>query len=209
MSSRRHLVSRSRVNNQDASPAPRSRQREPAVLPPYEPPSCPLSAEAQRQLDHLRVNHDYSKYKKHVQSAIGTIRESAVTVNDKLSGRKDQIRKADEKRAERGTEEKSEADIENEAYTRHMDKKVGVLTAEAEKALRDLIDYGDELAMQDSIMKDINAAIAAAPQPHPDEPDEDVEILSAVELLKKAKEDYATEYSSKSMRDRYLLSPSS
>ncbi|TVY35486.1 hypothetical protein LSUB1_G004605 [Lachnellula subtilissima] len=244
MSSRRHLVSRSRVNNQESSPAPRgsgsgsARQRDaparqPVALPPYEPPSFPLTQAAQRDLDSLRTNHDYSKYKKHLGGAIKAITTCATEINDQLTIRQDLVRRGEEKRrqAGQGNEDKTDVQNEMESQARFMERKVGDLTAKAEKSLRELIDYGDELAMQDAIMTEVSGNIAAVPvvQPHAsrhrrarghgedDEengeedasqdgdgsPAEDQEVLSAVELLRKAKQDYLTQYSSKSMLERY------
>lgn len=225
MASRRHLVSRSRAN-QDSSPASRPRHRdapdrEPVALPPYEPPSCPLNPEAHRALDGLQ-NHDYSKYKKHVETALNFLKGSAADINERLSERQDLVRRAEEKRREAGQsdEPKTEEDTEREAYARHMEKRVGDLTTRAEKALRDLIDYSDELAMHDSIMKDVSQNTARAleqsrQRSHQNRENyneeengsrntfaENVEVPSAVELLKTAKHDYATNYSSKTMRER-------
>jgi hypothetical protein len=105
-----------------------------------------------------------------------------------------------------------------------MNKKVTDSTSKGEKAMRDLIDYTDELIMRDSIMTEVNENIAAAPAPVPhlrrqrrvapededeeeeniaeEAPAEDATILSPVELLRKAKEDYKAAYTSKSMADR-------
>ncbi|TVY88091.1 E3 SUMO-protein ligase [Lachnellula willkommii] len=243
MSSRRHLVSRSRVNNQDSSPAPRGSEsarqrdapaRQPVALPPYEPPSFPLTHAAQRDLDNLRTNHDYSKYKKHLGGAIKAITGCATQINDQLTDRKELVRRGEEKRrlAGQGDEDKTEEQNDRESQARFMERKVGDLTAKAEKALRELIDYGDELAMQDAMMTDVSGSIAAVPVVQPrasrhrrargngedDEeengeedasqdgdgsPGEDQEVLSAVELLRKAKQDYLAQYSSKTMLERY------
>ncbi|TVY84540.1 E3 SUMO-protein ligase nse2 [Lachnellula suecica] len=241
MSSRRHLVSRSRVNNNESSPAPRARQQRDAPdrqpLPPYEPPTCHLRPEAQRALDNLRLNHDYTKYKKHVESAIKALKSSAVSINDQLADRKDLVQRGKEtmeklREAGRDDEDKAADQKEKEEYARHMAKKVGNLTTKAEEALRELIDYGDELAMQQSIITEVSETIANAPVPEPraakkrkrrstqdegeeenedneenasqdDAPADDIEILSAVELWEKSKQDYATQYASKTMRERY------
>jgi E3 SUMO-protein ligase NSE2 len=235
MSSRaRHLVNRSRANNQDSSPVPRggARQREPVALPPYEPPSFPLTPTAQRDLENLRENHDYAKYKKHLGGAIETITGCAAEINDQLTNRQELVRRGEEKRrqAGKGDEDKTEEEKERESHTRFMAKKVGDLTTKAEKALRELIDYGDELAMRDTMMQDVSQSIADAPVAQPraprqrrrrasgeegeeendedasqdgdDAPADDPRVLSAVELLKKVKQDYDTQYASKTMLER-------
>jgi E3 SUMO-protein ligase NSE2 len=226
MSNNRRLVSRQR-RNEESSPASRPRQREseaaprqPTALPPYEPPTCPLTETAKRQLDDLRVNQDHTKYKKHLNNAITSITNCAMETNERLHARKDRVQKLAEKRLHQGTEDDQKMDeyVEAERYAEHLEKKVSDITTQAEKALRDLIDYGDELTMQDTIMKEVHGNIEAplAGQRQnrqrvegESEDSEDLapdpDILSAVELFKQAKEDYAAEYSSKTMRARYYI----
>lgn len=109
------------------------------------------------------------------------------------------------------------------AYVPSLERQVDKYTKDAEKALRDLIDYGDELAMQDTILRDVveNVTAAAAAQPirrqrrrrgaddeddaeasEEEAPADDVEVLSTVELLKTAKDDYTTKYGARTMRAR-------
>lgn len=232
----RRLVQRSRPNNENSSPAQRGggrprdapAAREPAALPPYEAPRFPLTATARRDLENLRENHDYSKYKKHLDSAIKTITASAAEINDELSNREERIRRRDEKR---GDDEKTEEDKQVEGSTRAMGKKVRGLTAEAEQAVRELIDYGDELSMQETMMRDVSQTIAEAPvverraprrrnrevdaekggendedasEDGEDEPEEDPNVPSAIELLKQAKLDYRIQYAAKTMRERQV-----
>ena len=224
------MVSRSRQNEQ-SSPAQQSRQRETTSLPPYQAPSCPLTAKAKRELDNLRVNQDTSKYKKHIAAAIKVLTDAAFVSNDRLSSRKAEVAKLADKRRNQGIDEseKSKEDIEAEQYADNLEKKVTAITSKAEKALRELIDYGDELSMQDTILKEVVDNIPSPPanpisfgrprrsrgEKHGEEDEEgevdveapstDPEILSALELLQKAKEAYAINYASKSMRQRYLI----
>lgn len=229
MSSRR-LVNRGRTN-ENSSPAQRSRHREPEAaheptpLPPYEPPSCALTPSAKRALDNLRANHDYSKYKRHLDGSIKALTNSVGDSNERLRFRKEVLEKAKERRARAGDE--GEGKTEAEEACRGMESNVATLTRKAEQALRELIDYGDELAMKDTIMGEVSENVAAAPPPRParrqrrqgshedengeneeaveedEDPEVDESIVSAVELLKKAQEEYAAEYAAKSMRARY------
>lgn len=228
MAPRRQLVSRSRLS-ETSSPAQRRRRDEesedvqPTPLPPYEPPSCPLSVSQKHALDSLRLNYDDAKYKKHLAVSKKNVTNAIGESNDRLTAHKAKVRRTEERVRQQGRE-KTGAEIEEEQYTKSMEKKVADLTARGEKAMRDLIDYSDELAMQDSIMTEVSENIAAAPAPRPtagmqrrsgsedgeeneeinavEAPAADVAVLSPVELLKKAKEDYITTYTSKSMRDR-------
>jgi len=232
MSTARRLISRGR-HHEESSPVPRNRQRrqdaevpdEPTPLPPYEPPSCPLSASAQKLIDEIRVKHDHEKYKKHLQSAIDAVRTAAADNNERLAEAKNIVQRRAESRKANNIpdDEMPETHAEYEEYTNRMETHVSDLTARAEKSMRDLIDYGDELLMQDSIMKEVGENLTAAPVARPvarrtqrgsgsqneeEEPQDenapaaDENILSAVELLKEAKEEYVRKYTSKSMRER-------
>lgn len=237
MASRRNLVSRARLNNDStSSPAPRRQQtenQEPITLPPYETPSCQLSASGQRALDELRVNYDYSKYQKHINESKKLIPSVIGDANDRLRMRRDKIAKAAERRRrqEKGDEDKTDQDKEDETIEAGLTRRVESATEQAEKAMRDLIDYGDELAMQDTLLQDVASTIAAVPPPperrprgnrvrnddsdddaeEPEEeedlePQTDVEILSASELLQTARDEYTSGYTSKSMLLRQVKS---
>jgi hypothetical protein len=227
MSSRKQLVSRSRLS-QNLSPAQRRRDEEsanprPTPFPPYEPPSFPLTASQKRALDNLRVSYDDTAYKKHLDASKKNIINAIGEANDRLMAHKMKVQRADEK-VRQQERDKTEAEIEEEQYTQIMKKKVTDSTAKGEKAMRDLIDYTDELAMRDQIMMEVSENIAAAPAPRPapgrrrrldsEDRDDDEEniaeeapapdpALSPVEVLKKAKADYVTSYTTKSMSDRY------
>jgi hypothetical protein len=233
MSTARRLVQRGR-QNEESSPVPRNRQRRQETeadhlttpLPPYEPPSCPLSASAQEAIDNLRVNYDFSKYKKHLTGAMDAITTAAADNNERLAMHQTAVQRHAESRKSKDIPEgqKPEHHVEEERYTNGLERQVSDLTAKAEKALRELIDYGDELTMQDSIMRELSEYLAAAPAGRPaarrgrrgshDENAEEEEpqdenapaanenIFSAVELLKEAKEEHTRKYTAKSMRAR-------
>jgi hypothetical protein len=239
MSSRRLTARPGAQRNEELTPTQRSRPRDvdapgPMALPMYEPPSCALNASATRALEELKISHDYSQYKKHVGLAIKNITNSVGDSNNQLFQRKQKIDKA-AKRRERDGDEITTAEANAVTYVNGMQPKVKKVTDEAEKAVRDLIDCGDELAMKDEILNGMIENIAAAPPPHPalhrrrkhvieedddddgrGEEEEDVDdgapveegsLISAVDLLKEAKTQYATAYGSKTMRSRYLLFP--
>lgn len=115
----------------------------------------------------------------------------------------------------RGRQGKVEDDLnaeEMEQRTNHgvLMKKVGGITKDAEKALRDLIDFDDELRMHATHIGEVYEAIAEAALPRnrgdEEEEEDDIKIISAAQLFEKAKADYATGYNSKSMFERYVQS---
>lgn len=226
---RRHLVQRNR-NPDASSPAPRTQHRasetpgrQPTALPPYEAPTCPLSDEAKRNIENLRIERDSAKYKGHIVGAIKALQNAAPDCHERVYQRKVQLEKQTERQKRQDGEEPTAEYKELVGYVPSLEKQVDKFTKDAEKALRDLIDYGDELAMQDSILRDVveNVTAAAAAQParrkrrhrgasdeddaeasEEEAPADDVEVLSTVELLKTAKEEYTTKYGAKTMRAR-------
>ncbi|KAI9742978.1 MAG: hypothetical protein M1818_003273 [Claussenomyces sp. TS43310] len=162
MSSRRHLVSRtSRV---DETPARRGRQAEASAasprssdLPPYQPPAHPLTASHQRKLADISASRDYSKYKKHLEVAIKNITNCTAESNDRLYDAKQTWSKQMEKREAAGGDLQI-GDAEERASQRvaDLEDKVKLLTENAEKALRDLIDYRDEMAQQENMLRAVS-----------------------------------------------------
>ncbi|KAL3421848.1 chromosomal organization and DNA repair protein [Phlyctema vagabunda] len=237
MSSRRGLLSRGRRDGSTVSSPATRRPRESEAptsrngatpLPDYQAPSCPLNAKAKRDLEELYSNRSTEKYKKHLQAAKQSVTASAVEPNDRLHERQERLKQYAEKRRQPGreNEDKTDAEMEEQEYTEDLEKKVEALTTKAEKALRELIDYSDELAAQDDVIRRVNQQIPMYdPQASAEarrrrrarangsdaEDDEDAEessaedtqVLSAVEILKQLQEEHSTTYSEKTMREKY------
>jgi E3 SUMO-protein ligase NSE2 len=148
MPSRRSLLSRQQRNA--GSQVQLSRQNpQPTALPPYEPPSCPLTESAKRSLASITSNHGYRTLKKHLDAAVKNITEFAADSNDCLYQSKEKVRKMAQNRGDaQDDSEKTESEEAAEQRAWEMEEKVESLTAESEKALRDLTDYKQELAQQ-------------------------------------------------------------
>lgn len=253
MASRRSLLSRQNRDsgsatvqrprgNRDSGLGQVQRSSQPTALPPYEPPTCPLNEGAKRSLANITMSLDLRKYEKHLNAAVKNITEFAGESNDHLFASQERVRRMAQRReAGQDDSEKTEAEEEAEQRAREMEKRVEKLTAESEKALRDLIDYKQELAQQGELLQRVSDEAAAAStaasasaaasgrraarrERRPDqssddedgnfEPtaeDEDVEmggtesqaaILSPTELLKKARDEYQTTYTSQTLRTR-------
>lgn len=226
---RRHLVSRSRQNDSSTpatsrrdrdSEAP-TRQAQPLTLPPYEPPTCPLSLSAKRKIDELRTQQNLAKYEKHLKGSIQAVSDSAAACQERLSARKEHLEQQAARRKRHGIadDEKPQEHVEVEKYYKILANKVKGVVRESDKAVRELIDLVDEAKMQDGILREVeeNIPVASAIRPagrrrgeddeeeneEPEAPAEDPEILSAVELVKKAKADYNAKYRGKSLLQRY------
>jgi hypothetical protein len=221
---RKHLVQRSR-NPEQSSPAQGTRQHGSeapvSMLPPYQPPSCPLTAHSQRQLNHLHVESGTQKYKKHISGALHALQNATADCHERVYVRKEQLEKLSKRKDQ--DEGLARKYTEREKQSNTLKRQVETITLEAENAVRDLVDYEDELAMQDTIMKDIIKDIREAPTVQParrprrvrlddeaseedeeEAPTDDPNILSPVELLKKAKEEYASQWGERSMKSRYI-----
>ncbi len=131
------------------------------ALPPYEAPSYPLTVSGKRALENITSSHDYKKYKKHLEVAIKNVTIGAAESNDLLYGAKDYVRKLAEKREEQGTE-KSEREELMEVRAKELEDKVVRLTSKAEKALRELIDLGDEIAQQEIMLTEVSERAATS-----------------------------------------------
>jgi septal ring factor EnvC (AmiA/AmiB activator) len=228
--------------NRDSGVGQTPRPRQPAALPPYEPPTCPLNESAKRSLANITTNLDLRKYEKHLNAAVKNLTDFAGESNDYLYASQERVRRMAAKReAAQDDSEKTEAEEEAEQRAREMERKVEKLTKQSEKALRDLIDYKQELAQQDELLQKVSDKAAAASiaasasaaassskaarkerkldqssddedgSSEPPAEDEDTEmggtesqaaILSPTELLKKAREEYQTAYTSKTLRAR-------
>lgn len=167
-SSRRTLVSRQQ-RDEVSSPAHRSGRpseashRQAAALPPYQPPSCPLTTKARQSLANLSANAENRKYEQHIKTAIDNITSYVAESNDRLYDSKEAVEKLAKKRIEAGEDtEKTDQEIHAEERARTMERKVGRITTDSEKALREVIDLQMELAEQPRILEEVAEQAAAS-----------------------------------------------
>ncbi|OHE97973.1 hypothetical protein CORC01_06642 [Colletotrichum orchidophilum] len=150
------------------------------ALPEYEPLSCPLSAEAKRAIADLSNSRDVHRYENHLKASIRHLGFSVVGINDAVRTRHETLARFAEKRAESqsqsqdhkmendsGSHEKSQREVDIEAHTAGLDDEVPRLTAEAEAALRDLIDRQTELYDEKAALADTVSYFQALPEQAP------------------------------------------
>lgn len=210
-------------------PSTQSFQQRRAHLPQYQPLSCPLTNQHKLQLNNLAAEADYTKYKKHLETCVSTLINATADSNEALKVAKEDLEDKRSKRRQREATQaeaededgnaagvgKSQEEITLEEHVEKMTEKVEQLSREAEKAMRRLIDYTDELRAQDQLMQGV---IAKASQPPPtgrrqgsdgdgdeDMPDAeaDEDVVGPTEILKMAREDYNRAYGNRSMGNRY------
>jgi hypothetical protein len=160
----------SRRQRQEEAPTP-ARERHVAALPPYEPPTCPLTERALRDLSNLsnerpRLNRQYDK---HLQKSLQNLTSCTGDINDVLYGAKERVRRLAEKR-ERQDEDAEKGEDEEAAEIRalELERRVERLTRESERAVRELVDWRRELQKEGDVLKQVgdeaatNAMKAAA-----------------------------------------------
>lgn len=212
--SRRLVQGRSRQSDTSSASTPVQRRHREDVpvsvhLPPYEPPSCVLSAKARTELNKLRVaEEEMRKYRKHLDFSQKTIPDAVAQLNDKANKRKQAKERWASKRIAEGRtdDDKTQVEKDEEVTAVMMTKQSKELTERSEKALRDIIDYGDEQSMHGNILQEVIDSIAAIPPPPldalEDEEEEAASITSTVELLENARSGYLNAYQSKPMYQR-------
>lgn len=221
--SRRLVNGRSRQSD-SSTPAQRrhARDRDEIIeLPPYEQPICALSAKAKRALEQLNREIDFSKYDEQIKKSKALLSEASGECNDRNIVRQ-KVQKKNAHKREKEEKEKTNEDENDEIFARHINKKTETFTKNAEKAMRDLIDYSDERAMHESLLEDILQQLPDVPvggqqrrrarnddseeengdDDNDEEEEEAAEAISAIELLQKARSDYTAKYQSKTMLKR-------
>ncbi|PQE18233.1 hypothetical protein CJF32_00010714 [Rutstroemia sp. NJR-2017a WRK4] len=214
MSVREGLHSRNQNHLSSPAPSRSTPSYQPIPFPDYTPPSCPLSITAQHSLSSIRSTRNMANLKKHLEAAIQNVTDTTVENNDRLQARVQEVEQLARKRS-REKDERSEVlerrYTEMEKYERQFGKRVDVLTQEAERAMRQLIDMGEEVEMQEGLLEGVAGRIAMGRREGGDgEEDEDGDgeskvVISAVELLFEAKEDYKRSYEGQSMTKRHGL----
>lgn len=187
-----------------------------------------MTNQAKHQLTNLAAEADYAKYKKHLGACVSTLVNATADSNEALANAKADLENRRQKRIARaaragggddegGEAQRSQEEIAQEAHVEALTEKVDRLTRAAEKAMRDLIDYTDELRAQDQL---ITGVVDQASQQVPprarrarsgegedeDMPDADEDaaaILSPTEILKQARKEYQRAYSNRPMANRY------
>ncbi|RKF57232.1 putative transcription factor c2h2 [Erysiphe neolycopersici] len=224
--SRRRLVQRTTCSGVDTSPIsnkrlePSAQASASSVLDLHNPPYYPLSCDAKRKLEELCLHHDFTKYKKALKDATNLITKSTYDCNDRLWQRKQKLQAIEERiKTSDNIDEKLKLRHKTEKeYTSDLEKKVEEVTFKSEKALRDLIDYGDELSIQSKLINEVTQKVITKPttsQQSELNPDFDVNNLhqleslsndpvqKCIDLFRDAKNTYRTKYEKSSLRERY------
>ncbi|KAK0629145.1 zinc-finger of the MIZ type in Nse subunit-domain-containing protein [Bombardia bombarda] len=136
-------------------------RRDPAELPPYEPPAYPMNDAAKRALAEISKNRETRRYEQHLVKSAGYLRDSVGTINDILFLRRSHLALVVERRQALGVTEKTEWEVEEEEYTARMESVVATLTDESEAAMREVIDRRAELEDERQVLAVVQEQISA------------------------------------------------
>ncbi|KAK1988091.1 zinc-finger of the MIZ type in Nse subunit-domain-containing protein [Colletotrichum cereale] len=139
-------------------------------LPEYETLACPLTAEAKRAIAELANSRDVHRYQNHVKTSIHHLGLSVAGINDSVRTRHEYLQRLAEKRAESNdpdSQEKSQREIDLETHSATLGEEVLRLTAEAEAALRDLIDRQIELEDEKAALAETVSYFQTIPEQAP------------------------------------------
>lgn len=212
---------------QQSSNANRPRATQATALPPYEPPSCPLTAQARQQLSQLSVDYDYSKYKKSLENCKLALIANTADSFDRVNIKQAVAEQHTQRRRKAGgnDDEQTEEEIEAVKAAQDLETRVLELQAKAEKAFRELVDFEDEWHMNEVMMKEVITKIPDPPaqrqrqnaranadsddegEADEDEIDHSVQVadvpgVSTIDLWKERRQEYLDGYNSKSMLQR-------
>lgn len=123
-----------------------------AELPPYQPPTHPLTPAAQRSLQALRETHSLRKLKAHIAAANGAVTEMAGAINDQLIQGEAQMRR---RRARREKEGLGMEEDEHEEKLQEMRREVEEMTGEMEASTRKLIDIETRVFGMEEVLKEL------------------------------------------------------
>ncbi|GKT57693.1 chromosomal organization and DNA repair protein [Colletotrichum tofieldiae] len=200
-------------------------------LPEYEPLACPLTAEAKRAIADLSNSRDVHRYQNHVKTSIRHLGFSVAGINDSIRTRQESLQRLAEKRAESNdlnSQEKSQRELDIEKQLATLDEEVPRLTAEAEAALRDLIDRQIELDDEKAALADTVSYFQTLPEQAPRQrrrtraeanaddsnADEEGDIVddpppppdhSVIDVLRQHRADKSRDYQRQTAYQRYAL----
>ncbi|RTE73179.1 hypothetical protein BHE90_012396 [Fusarium euwallaceae] len=189
------------------------------ALPEYQPPSCPLSDAARRDLNDLSHARTTVVYQQQLGDSVGLLGSSISDLHEQLREQRDRLEALRTKRQEKGNEKT--ADEERlETHVADLEARVNSLTDAFEEAIRTVIDYKAELEDEGLIITDLyNAAAADVAQSQrrtrrgddaevEEDDDVDRKDLAAPSILERFRDMRAkkkADYTAMNMHQRYAL----
>lgn len=176
MSSRRGLLSA----NRRPQASRRGADDEAALeLPPYEQPSCPLTADGHAKLRELSGNRMNDRFQKHAKESAKLLANSVWAINDRAVARKKEASNAAEREAKRRRVNSNHddgdtpdpaaagagADVESTRdKAAQLEEQVVPLTTRMEAAMREVLDLQAAVQDDEVVLRGLPAAVVVAQQ---------------------------------------------
>lgn len=234
MSSRRGLLSAS-ARSADRRPQPslQGADVEAALeLPPYEQPSCPLTADGREKLKELSGSRMNEKLQKHTKESAKLLANSVWAINDRATARKKEVPNAAEREAKRrrtnSTHNDGEtrgpgaasigADLERaRARAAELEEQVTPLTTHVEAAMRSVLDTQAAVQDDEEVLRGLPEAVAVAQQAMLDAALQEMDVaddegppevpgVPVLRVLEKERRAKAAAYDALSAHQRYARS---
>ncbi|KAF4452631.1 hypothetical protein F53441_4570 [Fusarium austroafricanum] len=182
-------------------------------LPEYEPPTCPLTDAARRNLHDLSNTRATAVYQQQINESVRLLGFSVSDAHERLRTQREALEVQKARRLERGTE-KSEDEQRLEDHLVGFEKRVNTLTEASEQAVRDLIDRRAELEDEDGILSGVYDAANTEAQQQREaeaqggEEDDEREQLAASSIIatyKDLRQKKDSEYTSMPAHQRYAF----
>lgn len=213
---------RSAANSRPRQPRPA--QQDSLELPPYEPPTCPLTDDHKRQLKDLCTGRINDTYEKQAAESVKLLSTSAYGINERVTTRKATAAQDAERAAKRrrvgdegeGGEEAAAAE-RAEGAVRELEEEVLGLATQIEEAMREALDMQATLEDEKSTLRDLPELVTARQQGlveqaqqdrEADEADADTPEVPGVpilDILKEACGTKAAEYDRMTPYEKYAV----
>jgi hypothetical protein len=183
------------------------------ALPDYEPPACPLTDTARRNLNDLSNTRTSAVYQQQVSESIRLLGFSVSDIHERLRTQRENLESQKARREEKGTD-KTEDEQRLEAHLTKFEERVNELTESSEKAVRELIDHRAELEDEAGILSELHDITSAEAhqqrqdqeeQGEGDDQKDQVAASSVVETFNDLRVKKEAEYKNMSAHQRYAL----
>ncbi|GKT98113.1 chromosomal organization and dna repair protein [Fusarium langsethiae] len=183
------------------------------ALPDYEPPACPLTDTARRNLNDLSNTRTSAVYQQQVSESIRLLGFSVSDIHERLRTQHENLESQKARREEKGTD-KTEDEQRLEAHLTKLEERVNELTESSEKAVRELIDHRAELEDEAGILSELHDITSAEAhqqrqdqeeQGEGDDQKDQVAASSVVETFNDLRVKKEAEYKNMSAHQRYAL----
>lgn len=151
---------------------PRPAQQDSLDLPPYEPPTCPLSDDHKRQLNDFCTGRLNDTYEKQIAQSAQLLSQTVYGINERVTNRKKTAAQNAERAAKRkhggdegeGDDEAAVAAERAEADVRELEDEVLDLATQIEEAMRQALDMQATLEDEKSTLRTLPELVTARQQ---------------------------------------------